>query len=73
MSHSPQHVENAIFLIVKFLTCASEQVKNTSIQVQKNYKKWQKITKKLVQNRGKNSFNNSITNAWARFDKFYFL
>ena len=35
MSHSPQHVGNAIFLIVKFLTCASEQVKNTSIQVQK--------------------------------------
>ena len=34
MSHSPQHVGNAIFLIVKFLTSASEQVKNTSIQVQ---------------------------------------
>ena len=34
MSHSPQHVGNAIFLIVKFLTSASAQVKNTSIQVQ---------------------------------------
>ena len=34
MSHSPQHVGIPHFLIVKFLTSASEQLKNTSIQVQ---------------------------------------
>lgn len=47
MSHSPQHVENAIFLIVKFLTCASEQVKNTSIQVQNITKFDKKLQKNL--------------------------
>ena len=65
MSHSLLTVGNARFLIVKFLTGTSAQVKNTSIPVQnitKYYKIRQKITKKLVQNRGKNAFNNSNTN-----------
>lgn len=49
MSHKPQHVGNAIFLIVKFLTSASAQVKNTSIQVQDITKFDKKLQKKLVQ------------------------
>ena len=49
MSHSPQHVGNAGFLIVKFLTSASAQVKNTSIQVQNITKFDKKLQKKLVQ------------------------
>ena len=47
MSHSPQHVGNAIFLIVKFLTSASEQVKNTSIQLQNITKFDKKLQKNL--------------------------
>lgn len=47
MSHSPQHVGNAIFLIVKFLTSASAQVKNTSIQVQNITKFDKKLQKNL--------------------------
>ena len=50
MSHSPQTVGNARFLIVKFLTGASAQVKNTSIPVQNITKFDKKIQKKLVQN-----------------------
>ena len=47
MSHSPQTVENARFLIVNFLTSASEQVKNTSIQVQNITKFDKKLQKNL--------------------------
>lgn len=47
MSHSPQHVGNAGFLIVKFLTSASAQVKNTSIQVQNITKFDKKLQKNL--------------------------
>ena len=47
MSHSPQHVGNAGFLIVNFLTSASEQVKNTSIQVQNITKFDKKLQKNL--------------------------
>lgn len=45
MSHSLLTVENAIFLIVKILTSASAQVKNTSIQVQNITKFDKKIQK----------------------------
>ena len=47
MSHSPQTVENARFLIVNFLTSASAQVKNTSIQVQNITKFDKKLQKNL--------------------------
>ena len=47
MSHSPQHVGNARFFIVKFLTSASAQVKNTSIQVQNITKFDKKLQKNL--------------------------
>lgn len=47
MSHSPQYVGNAGFFIVKFLTSASEQVKNTSIQVQNITKFDKKLQKNL--------------------------
>ena len=47
MSHSPLTVENAGFLIVNFLTSASAQVKNTSIQVQNITKFDKKLQKNL--------------------------
>ena len=50
MSHSLLTVGNARFLIVNFLTGASAQVKNTSIQVQNITKFDKKLQKKLVQN-----------------------
>jgi hypothetical protein len=50
MSHDPQTVGNAIFLIVKFLTSASAQVKNTSIQVQDITKFDKKLQKNLSKN-----------------------
>lgn len=47
MSHSLLTVENARFLIVKILTSASAQAKNTSIQVQNITKFDKKLQKNL--------------------------